>query len=209
MYLNEVEEILDVIESAEFTKIVIPLFSQLARCINSQHFQVAERALYYWNNEYIVNLMGERINLILPIVFPALYQNSRRHWNRTITGMVLNALKLFMELNPDVFDNVQVNYKRQRKEDYERLCQRYDEWMALREQALANYNASGSTQPLPALLRDAPPPRPEPFEDHGDGTVDLSANGFDPTESFTLDRSMAEEVVPVADPGIDRGVSSF
>jgi serine/threonine-protein phosphatase 2A regulatory subunit B' len=94
MFLNEVEEILDVIEGNEFGKILHPLFTQLARCINSQHFQVstclgtkadvqvAERALYYWNNEYIVNLMGEQIATVLPIVFPALYTNSKVHWNR-------------------------------------------------------------------------------------------------------------------------------
>lgn len=82
MFLNEVEEVLDVIDPLEFTKIQVPLFTQLARCVNSQHFQVAERALYYWNNEYIVNLMGDNIATILPIVFPALYTNSRSHWNR-------------------------------------------------------------------------------------------------------------------------------
>lgn len=49
MFLNEVEEILDVIDPTEFQKVMVPLFKQLARCINSQHFQVAERALYYWN----------------------------------------------------------------------------------------------------------------------------------------------------------------
>lgn len=40
MFLNEVEEILDVIEHNEFIKIMQPLFVQLARCINSAHFQV-------------------------------------------------------------------------------------------------------------------------------------------------------------------------
>ena len=82
MFLNEVEEVLDVIDPAEFPKIVVPLFQQLARCVNSQHFQVAERALYYWNNEYVVNLMTENLATILPIIFPALYINSRSHWNR-------------------------------------------------------------------------------------------------------------------------------
>ncbi|CAE6416661.1 unnamed protein product [Rhizoctonia solani] len=81
MFLNEVEEVLDVIDPGEFVKIQEPLFRQLARCVNSQHFQVAERALYYWNNEYIVNLMGDNIGVILPLVFPALYQNSKTHWN--------------------------------------------------------------------------------------------------------------------------------
>jgi serine/threonine-protein phosphatase 2A regulatory subunit B' len=204
MYLNEVEEILDVIEGAEFAKIMQPLFLQLARCINSQHFQVAERALYYWNNEYIVNLMGEHIAVILPIVFPALYQNSKQHWNRTIHSMVYNALKLFMEINPELFDEVQHNYKRERKEEYDRSVARYDEWLAVREQALTNYKASGSTQPLPQLLSQSPPPRPEPFEDDGDGSVDLTANGFDVSESFTLERSIADDIVPVADPGMEQ-----
>jgi serine/threonine-protein phosphatase 2A regulatory subunit B' len=46
MYLNEVEEILDVIEPVEFQKIMGPLFRQLTKCFSSQHFQVAERSLY-------------------------------------------------------------------------------------------------------------------------------------------------------------------
>jgi serine/threonine-protein phosphatase 2A regulatory subunit B' len=41
MFLNEVEEIMDVIDATEFAKIMQPLFQQLSRCINSQHFQVS------------------------------------------------------------------------------------------------------------------------------------------------------------------------
>ncbi|WWC87824.1 uncharacterized protein L201_002716 [Kwoniella dendrophila CBS 6074] len=210
MFLNEVEEILDVIEQNEFTKIMQPLFLQLSRCINSPHFQVAERALYYWNNEYIVNLMGEHITIILPIVFPALYQNSRSHWNRTIHGMVYNALKLFMEINNTVFEEVQSNYKAQRKADADRAIERHDEWIRLREQAIENHKASGSSQPLPSSLTEPLPPRPEPYEDEPmtDVSVDMTANGFDPSESFTLDRSIGEEHVPLADPEVDRAPTS-
>jgi len=84
MFLHEVEEVLDVTDQIEFQKIQVPLFQQLARCINSQHFQVAERALLYWNNEYVVNLMSENLIVVLPIVFPALYTNSKAHWNRSV-----------------------------------------------------------------------------------------------------------------------------
>ncbi|KAH7026945.1 armadillo-type protein [Linnemannia elongata] len=75
------EEILDVIEPSEFVKIEGPLFTQIARCVASPHCQVAERALYYWNNEYIVNLIHDNANEILPIVFQSLYKNSKTHWN--------------------------------------------------------------------------------------------------------------------------------
>ena len=82
MFLNELEEILDVIEPVEFQKIMVSLFRQLAKCVSSPHFQVAERALYYWNNEYIMSLISDNANQILPIMFPALYKNTKSHWNK-------------------------------------------------------------------------------------------------------------------------------
>lgn len=41
MFLNELEEILDVVDPAEFRKIIKPLFTQLAKCVSSPHFQVS------------------------------------------------------------------------------------------------------------------------------------------------------------------------
>uniref|UniRef100_A0A8C7T4U4 Serine/threonine protein phosphatase 2A regulatory subunit n=1 Tax=Oncorhynchus mykiss TaxID=8022 RepID=A0A8C7T4U4_ONCMY len=112
MFLNELEEILDVIEPSEFVKIMEPLFRQLAKCVSSPHFQVAERALYYWNNEYIMSLISDNAAKILPIMFPALYKNSKSHWNKTIHGLIYNALKLFMEMNQKLFDDCTQQYKR-------------------------------------------------------------------------------------------------
>lgn len=116
MFLNEVEEILDVIEPVEFQKVMERLFQQLSRCVSSQHFQVAERALYYWNNEYIVNLIGENIETVLPLVFSSLYLNSKSHWNRQIHNLAYNALKLLMEINPRLFEECTVNFKLARQQ---------------------------------------------------------------------------------------------
>lgn len=46
MFLNELEEILDVIEPAEFQKVMDPLFRQLAKCVSSPHFQVSVQFCY-------------------------------------------------------------------------------------------------------------------------------------------------------------------
>ncbi len=46
MFLNEVEEILDVIEPTEFIKIIDPLFKRLAKCVSSPHFQVLATRLF-------------------------------------------------------------------------------------------------------------------------------------------------------------------
>jgi len=40
MFINEIEDIFEVMEAPEFFKIQVPLFHQLARCVSSSHFQV-------------------------------------------------------------------------------------------------------------------------------------------------------------------------
>ena len=40
MFLNELEEIMDVMEPIEFVKVMQPLFRQIARCVSSPHFRV-------------------------------------------------------------------------------------------------------------------------------------------------------------------------
>ncbi|KAJ7046710.1 phosphatase 2A regulatory B subunit-domain-containing protein [Mycena alexandri] len=203
MYLNEVEEVLDVTDPVEFQKIQVPLFQQLARCINSQHFQVAERALLYWNNEYVVNLMSDNLAVILPIVFPALYTNSKSHWNRTIHGMVYNALKLFMEINPDLFDDSMHQYKQRKIEDQEHAVDRYNAWQKMREKAVQN--APGGKLPQGYVeIPHAPPPPPPAADDSDilDLSMELNATSIDDVPG-DLDEHGIERV-PMADPGLDR-----
>ncbi|XP_019759013.1 serine/threonine-protein phosphatase 2A 56 kDa regulatory subunit gamma isoform isoform X3 [Dendroctonus ponderosae] len=128
MFLNELEEILDVIEPAEFQKIMVPLFRQLAKCVSSPHFQVAERALYYWNNEYVMSLVAENASEILPLMFPSLYKNSKSHWNKTIHGLIYNSLKLFMEMNQKLFDECTQQYRQERQREKDRQNQRQELW---------------------------------------------------------------------------------
>ncbi len=77
-------------------------------------FQVAERALYFWNNEYIMSLIEENNQVIMPIMFPALYRISKEHWNQTIVALVYNVLKTFMEMNSRLFDDLTASYKAER-----------------------------------------------------------------------------------------------
>src|SRR3954451_21780990 len=84
MFLNEVEDIFEVMDPGEFAKVQEPLFHQLAKSVASPHFQVAERALYFWNNEYFCNLVSDNVEIILPIMFAPLYENSKGHWNRFV-----------------------------------------------------------------------------------------------------------------------------
>jgi len=147
MFLGEIEEILDVIEPTQFVKIQDSLFRQTSRCVSSPHFQVAERALYFWNNEYIMSLIEENNQVIMPIMFPALYRISKEHWNQTIVSLVYNVLKTFMEMNSELFNNLTTSYKAERQKEKKKEKERDELWKRLGELEINhkdqnNYNHS-------------------------------------------------------------------
>lgn len=79
------------------------LFKQLSNCLTSFHFQVAERAIYFFNNEYLISLIAENPKELIPLVFPALYQSSQTHWNRAINNLVFNTFHILMQIDNDVY----------------------------------------------------------------------------------------------------------
>ncbi|XP_005803181.1 serine/threonine-protein phosphatase 2A 56 kDa regulatory subunit alpha isoform [Xiphophorus maculatus] len=133
MFLGEIEEILDVIEPSQFKKIQEPLFKQIAKCVSNPHFQVAERALYFWNNEYILSLIEENIDKILPIMFSSLYKISKEHWNQTIVALIYNVLKTLMEMNCPLFDELTASYKAQKQREMMKEQERDELWRKLEE----------------------------------------------------------------------------
>jgi len=106
LFLMELEEILDIIDSKMFKILCVSLFKQISRSATSPHFQVAERALAFWSNEYVVQLIEENLNEILPIVLPPLCRISKTHWNTNIITMTYNLLKNFMEINKKLCDEI-------------------------------------------------------------------------------------------------------
>ncbi|XP_058125498.1 serine/threonine-protein phosphatase 2A 56 kDa regulatory subunit gamma isoform-like isoform X2 [Anopheles ziemanni] len=181
MFLNELEEILDVIEPAEFQKVMEPLFRQIAKCVSSPHFQVAERALYYWNNDYIMSLISENSKVILPIMFPALYSNSKSHWNKTIHGLIYNAIKLFMEMNQRLFDECHRKYQAEQETEHEKLAQREELWLQMEDLAARNskltLNSSGDSDTTERSTNRFPKSNFHPMQHRQlNGTVDGSSS---------------------------------
>ncbi|CAF1354030.1 unnamed protein product [Adineta steineri] len=106
LFLNELEEILDIIDSQIFKNICTILFKQISRSATSSHFQVAERSLALWSNEYVVQLIEENLEQILPILLPPLCRISKTHWNTNIITLTYNLLKNLMDINKKLCDDV-------------------------------------------------------------------------------------------------------
>ncbi|WOL08890.1 hypothetical protein Cni_G17643 [Canna indica] len=110
LFLGELEEVLEATQPSEFQRCMVPLFKQIARCLSSSHFQVAERALFLWNNDHIVSLIAQNRSVILPIIFEALEKNMQGHWNQAVHGLTANVRKMFLDMDSDLFEACQLQY---------------------------------------------------------------------------------------------------
>lgn len=136
-FLDEIEPLIEVMELEQFGEIVSPLFTQLDKCIASPQFNVAERALHYWNNFNIVAKMMKYIPIILPIVYETIYLHSRTHWYRSIHVMSFHALKVMMESDPKFFHTFTRDYEAATEK---KRIDRKSAWIKLEK--IANDNAN-------------------------------------------------------------------
>ncbi|KAI9192221.1 hypothetical protein LWI28_019722 [Acer negundo] len=102
MFISELEEVLEMTSVVEFQKIMVPLFRRIGRCLNSSHYQVAERAHLLWNNDHILNLITQNRQVIVPIVFPSLERNTDTHWNHAVLNLTENVKKLFWDMDEEL-----------------------------------------------------------------------------------------------------------
>jgi len=105
-FLHEVEEILELVQLPEFRNVMVPLFTRISMCLESQHFQVAESALLLWNNEYLFTLVTQNRKEILPLVYDVLHRNSEAHWNSSVQQLSINVLKSFEDNDKTFYDEV-------------------------------------------------------------------------------------------------------
>ncbi|KAL7086686.1 hypothetical protein ACP275_13G015900 [Erythranthe tilingii] len=143
MFISEMEEVLEATQAAEFQRCMVPLFRQIGRCINSSHFQVAERALFLWNNDHIRNLITQNQKVILPIILPSLEKNARNHWNQAVQSLTLNVRKIFSDADQSLFDECLAKFQENEIKEKEMMERREFIWKRL-EDCAANAAASNS-----------------------------------------------------------------
>merc|ERR1712045_683390 len=119
-------------QPSEFHRMQGLLFRRLAVCITCPHFQVAERTLFFWNNDYIVKLINQNRQDLFPIIISALYKNSKQHWNSAVHGLTFNVLKLLMEADPQPFDECSAKYRADEEEEERKEAQRNEKWAQLK-----------------------------------------------------------------------------
>jgi len=140
LFLNELEETLELTQPSEFHRMQEVLFRRLALCITCPHFQVAERTLFFWNNDYIVKLINQNRAELFPIIIGALYKNSKHHWNSAVHGLTFNVLKLLMEADPQLFDECSSKHRADEEGVEEARAEKWEKLRSLHKEKVGVEN---------------------------------------------------------------------
>ncbi|XP_068335476.1 serine/threonine protein phosphatase 2A 59 kDa regulatory subunit B' gamma isoform-like [Pyrus communis] len=162
MFLGELEEVLEATQPSEFQRCMVPLFRQIGNCLNSSHFQVAERALFLWNNDHIRNLITQNRQVILPIIFPALEKNTRSHWNQAVQSLTLNVKTIFSDVDQELFDECLVGFQEDESKEKETQEKRESTWKRLEDVAASKAlgNEAGLVSRFTSSVAIATNPKP-------------------------------------------------
>uniref|UniRef100_A0A1A9WPI9 Serine/threonine protein phosphatase 2A regulatory subunit n=1 Tax=Glossina brevipalpis TaxID=37001 RepID=A0A1A9WPI9_9MUSC len=103
IYLSEIEVMHQEITLLDFYRIQKPLFRQISKCVSSSHYQVAKHALNFCRNKYVVSLIMQNCDDIMPLIVPAVNNISKHYWNKTILLLSRTVLIKFQRMNPGLF----------------------------------------------------------------------------------------------------------
>lgn len=118
---------------------------------NRAEWQVAERALFFWSNDHIVNLIAQNRNVILPLIFEALEKNTASHWHHSVNGLTMNVRKMFMEMDENLYKECQLKFQENENKARENVEKRAIAWKQLEAAGTSKgINEEASIMKLPA-----------------------------------------------------------
>ncbi|KAK3006548.1 hypothetical protein RJ639_017703 [Escallonia herrerae] len=131
LLIGEMEELVENIDPEQYRKLALPICSQITKCLNSWNSQVAERALYVWNNEQFVKMASQAIVEVFPVLVEGMEKNLKWHWSKSVRQLTENVKAMLEDMEPGLYTkclqklDLQESAARQeelrRKEKWERI----------------------------------------------------------------------------------------
>ncbi|KAI4297802.1 hypothetical protein L6164_037667 [Bauhinia variegata] len=103
LLIGELEELVENLDPDQYRKLASPLCTQITKCINSWNSQVAERALYVWNNEHFVKMASTAMGEVFPIIVQGMEKNLKWHWSKSIRQLTESVKVMLEEMDPALY----------------------------------------------------------------------------------------------------------
>lgn len=102
LFLNEMQSFAQALGTT-FPPLLVDYCKKIAFCCESVHFMVAERALAFFHLQNFVSLITTHAEDVFPILVPAIFRNSKRHWSGAIHDHNEHAIEVLNGVDADLY----------------------------------------------------------------------------------------------------------
>ncbi|KAI4375663.1 hypothetical protein MLD38_013510 [Melastoma candidum] len=128
LLISELEELVDNIEPDQYRRLALPLCTHFTRCMNSWNAQVAEQALYVWNNEQFVKMVSLAMEEVFPIVVKGVEMNLKWHWSNSVMQLTENLKEMLVEMDTVLYYKCVTELNLRRSSAAEQADRRKERW---------------------------------------------------------------------------------
>jgi serine/threonine-protein phosphatase 2A regulatory subunit B' len=138
LLIGELEELVENIDPDQYRKLALPLCTQITRCLNSWNSQVAERALYIWNNEQFVKMASTAWEEVFPVVVEGMEKNLKWQWSKSVKQLTLNVKAMLEEIDPILYGKCLEEMELRESEARQLEIMRQEKWDRIEMEAAKN-----------------------------------------------------------------------
>lgn len=129
-------ESLDIISQLANIAIYIePLSKRISACLGSEHVQIIDRCMTFFERDSMINLVREYATEVYPIIVPPIERQIQEHWHDTLKSNFQDLKNILMELDIDCYEEVKDDYQ-EKQEIKESKRQELDNKWKLLEQRI-------------------------------------------------------------------------
>lgn len=131
LFLSELEEMFPLLVSAQLKTVAAPVARRLTKCLANSNSDVAEKVLSMWKNDRFNKLILTYCKDQFPGLIGAFYKNASSHWQHSVHSRSMEALKSFLEKNPELFDSGSIAHRKACEEEERQEAERNRKWAML------------------------------------------------------------------------------
>ncbi|KAK7280594.1 hypothetical protein RJT34_25659 [Clitoria ternatea] len=138
LLIGELEDLVENLDPDQYRKLALPLCTQITKCINSWNSQVAERALYVWNNEQFVKMAFIGTVEVFNVIVEGMEKNLKWHWSKSVRQLTESVKVMLEEMDPDLYSKSLMDMEAKESMAHQEDIKRKKRWERIESEAAKN-----------------------------------------------------------------------
>ena len=131
-FIAPMHETIDFISDLdEFESYKVPLFKRISSCLNSDHVQIIDRAMTFFEKDNFLNIIKTNSDTIYPIIVPVVERQLKDHWHKQIKTNFRDLQTILKELDGLAYTDACTEIKTQIESKLSKRLKLDTRWMLL------------------------------------------------------------------------------